>query len=270
MRLKKIILISSCDALANLACSDLFEENGFYYVAGVIQTKITFPDKLWLLRRAVSQGGLFYALYMQAEHFGAKIINFRLSKELSGIIENVKCRNLPIIKSFNVNSEECIKFAVELDVDVVLSVRPVQIFRKEFIQSVGKIVNIHCSKLPSYGGIGAILQALANRERFLGCSAHEVPDESIDSGNVVCQSLLKVESGKSVFYHTVKLWLLARNVISDALRLCAQDNIERKEQVKGSYYSWPNKDALHRLHREGRQMINLRDMIRAYDYFINF
>lgn len=261
MALKRILLVSRCDALANLACSRLFDANEYYVVVGVIQTKIKFTHKLKLLKKAMTQGAFFYVLYMITEIYGTEALNFLYCKEKKGIIKRVKCNNLPIIKTYNINSDKCKQFASELNSDLILSVRPDHIFRLPLIRSVPKTLNLHCSKLPHYRGIGGVLQALANNEDILGCSVHEVQDESIDSGRIVFQDLLLIEPKRSVFYHSLKLYLLAQKVIHQSLILSAKNDIKKsKQKGNGSYYSWPRRDVLHKLRAKGRRMIKWNDL----------
>ena len=63
----------------------------------------------------------------------------------------------------------------------------------------GRIINIHPSLLPKYGGRGfhgmKVHEAvLANREVISGCTVHHV-DEGIDTGEIIEKMAVKVEAG---------------------------------------------------------------------------
>ena len=55
----------------------------------------------------------------------------------------------------------------------------------------GKIINIHPSLLPKYKGLNTHFRALANKNKFAGCTVHYVT-EKLDSGKIIMQKKIKV------------------------------------------------------------------------------
>jgi len=73
-----------------------------------------------------------------------------------------------------------------------------KILSKDFIQKFnGKIINIHPSLLPKYKGLNTHRRAIANKDKFVGCTVHYVT-EKLDSGKIIMQKKIKVTAKDSV------------------------------------------------------------------------
>ena len=67
-----------------------------------------------------------------------------------------------------------------------------KIISKDFIKKFdGKIINIHPSLLPKYKGLNTHYRAIANKDKFAGCTVHYVT-EKLDSGKIIMQKKIKV------------------------------------------------------------------------------
>ena len=67
-----------------------------------------------------------------------------------------------------------------------------RILSKDFIKKFdGKIINIHPSLLPKYKGLNTHLRAIANKDKFAGCTVHYVT-EKLDSGKIIMQKKIKI------------------------------------------------------------------------------
>jgi phosphoribosylglycinamide formyltransferase-1 len=67
-----------------------------------------------------------------------------------------------------------------------------KIISKDFIKKFdGKIINIHPSLLPKYKGLNTHYRAIANKDKFAGCTVHYVT-EKLDSGKIIMQRKIKV------------------------------------------------------------------------------
>ncbi len=67
-----------------------------------------------------------------------------------------------------------------------------KILSKSFIKKFkGKILNIHPSLLPKYKGLNTHIRALANNEKFSGCTVHFV-NNRLDSGKIIMQKRVKI------------------------------------------------------------------------------
>ena len=264
---KKVILISSFDALASLSCSNLFSKSNDFSIIGAVKINIPFKKRFQLSAKAIRSGSFFYLPYIFLEQtlpkFIFKIHHLRrpASMKVADLEKLCEENKVPIYSTSNLNSLETIRCIKNLNPDLILSVRPVQILRSLFISSCPPIVNLHCSLLPNYRGIGGILQSLAAGEPYLGCSVHQITSEEVDRGPIWAQTKFKAHSGKSVFFHTFLLFRQARFTIDEAVR-----NIFSGEKplpnTNGSLFSWPDKSTYFKLRKNGRNMINLVDILR--------
>ena len=80
-----------------------------------------------------------------------------------------------------------------------------KILSKNFIKKFdGKIINIHPSLLPKYKGLNTHRRAIANKDKFTGCTIHYV-NEKLDSGKIIMQKKIKVSSRDNVASLTKKV-----------------------------------------------------------------
>jgi methionyl-tRNA formyltransferase len=74
----------------------------------------------------------------------------------------------------------------DVPVDIAFSVFYDHILDEEFIESCGRVLNLHNSPLPRYRGVSPINWALRNEEPSHGVTIHEITP-GIDSGPIVAQ-----------------------------------------------------------------------------------
>ena len=73
-----------------------------------------------------------------------------------------------------------------------------KILSKNFIKKFdGKIMNIHPSLLPKYKGLNTHYKAIANKDKFAGCTVHYVT-EKLDSGKIIMQKKIKIAAKDNV------------------------------------------------------------------------
>jgi len=78
------------------------------------------------------------------------------------------------------------------EVDLVVLAGFMRVLKEPFLRAfAGRIVNIHPSLLPSFPGLAAWEQALAQGVRVTGCTVHFV-DAGVDSGPIIGQQTVPV------------------------------------------------------------------------------
>jgi len=253
----RVVLISSCDRLADIACAGLFKGSSRLALAGVVRTQLRASTRWRLVRTAVREGALFYVGYMFLE---MTLPAFRTGRGEGGRVLEVAARaDAPVHVTSSVNDEETIAFVDGLAPDVVLSVRPGTIFRQRLIDAVPPIVNLHCSLLPDFRGIGGVLQALAAGSATLGCSVHFVPDEQVDRGDIAAQLEMSVTPARSVYYHTLGLYGRGPEALRRAVT-SVREGSAATASVGGSYFSWPDRSTLRQLRARGHRLVEWRDL----------
>jgi phosphoribosylglycinamide formyltransferase 1 len=141
---------------------------------------------------------------MLAEQAKGKLKNV----EFVGLVSDKDClamdraeaANVPgfIIHSEISNFHECLlKTVKELSPDLICLVGWMKILRADFCAEFkNKILNVHPSLLPKYGGImdySVHAEVLKNRETETGMTIHLVTAE-VDAGPIICQKSVKVDS----------------------------------------------------------------------------
>lgn len=119
---------------------------------------------------------------------------------------------IPTFTGQNVNSEESIRNLLEIKPDYIIVSSFDQIIKMEVISlpSLG-IVNFHPSLLPKYRGPNPISWVLINGEKQTGLTIHRLT-EGIDSGNVLYQERLEIDSTDHLGSLYNKLSILAESM----------------------------------------------------------
>ena len=114
----------------------------------------------------------------------AKGINFAKNKKINNKIFSFKNK----IRDEN----KILSFLKNRDVTLICLAGFMRILSKNFIKKFsGKILNIHPSLLPKYKGLNTHIRALANNDKFSGCTVHFVNDR-LDSGKIIMQKKVKI------------------------------------------------------------------------------
>ena len=156
------------------------------------------------------------------------------------------------------NNKKSIQFIEDIDHDVVLSLRPGQIFGSEFISAAQRILNIHCAKLPNYRGMGSVLQTLAAGDAQTFISFHLIENEELDNGPIVLQKKVNINPTQSLFGVTATLYRMASTQLVEALHKLSNSS-EFLTQSGGNLYSWPGKEPLVAIKKQGRSLVSLDD-----------
>ena len=95
--------------------------------------------------------------------------------------------------------------------DLIVSIRYGAIFKAPVIAvpPLG-ILNLHAGILPAYRGVIATFRALMAGEKEIGCTLHYMTDGTIDTGAIVSQVRIPVDSRSSLFKHVLSLYPVGR------------------------------------------------------------
>jgi methionyl-tRNA formyltransferase len=140
--------------------------------------------------------------------------------------------------------------------DLVVSVSCPQLFRPALI-SLPKsgLVNVHGAILPEYRGVLPAFWMLANGESRAGVSVHFV-DEGIDTGDVCGQEVFEILPGESLDAFLRRSKRVAADLVVKVIDAFARGAVSRRpiDARNGSYYSWPDREAVARFRARGRRV----------------
>ena len=156
----------------------------------------------------------------------------------------------------DVNAEGFLGELRVLDPDVIVSVSCPQIFRQSLIELPRKgILNIHGAILPQYRGVMPSFWMLANGEKQAGVSIYFV-NEQIDAGDLCGQRVFDIRPDDTLDGFLRRSKTIAAELLLEVLERLEQGTLGRTplDLSDGSYYSWPDKEAVKSFRAAGRRL----------------
>jgi methionyl-tRNA formyltransferase len=165
-------------------------------------------------------------------------------------------RHVPHAVVADVNSPAFLDQLRGLECDLLVSVSCPQIFKAPLIELPPQgILNIHGAILPHYRGVLPSFWMLANGERRAGVSIYFV-NEAIDAGEVAGLRIFDILPDDTLDSFLRRSKAHAADLLLDVLRRMDDGTVERRplDLAAGSYYSWPDRDAVDRFRAAGRRI----------------
>jgi methionyl-tRNA formyltransferase len=156
----------------------------------------------------------------------------------------------------DINAEKFLGRLREAGTDLIVSVSCPQIFKKPLIElpQLG-CLNIHGAILPQYRGVLPSFWMLANKEKNAGVSIYYV-NEKIDAGELCAQHIFEILPGESLDNFITRSKAIAAELLIEVLGKIEEGTITRSplNLDDGSYYSWPDKEAVKRFQSSGHRL----------------
>lgn len=172
--------------------------------------------------------------------------------------------NIPFLKTKNINNKLISEKIKNAQPDIIISVSMNQVVGEEILKipRFGSI-NIHCAPLPRYRGMSPYIWILANSEKNSAATIHYM-EKGLDEGDIIEQVLvpvLKKDTAFNLFSRCCNeassiLPKTIDNIFSKSLKTTIQD------ESKKSYYSWPDKDCVQRLRKNGFKLFKINDFFK--------
>ena len=146
--------------------------------------------------------------------------------DLKTLVESHGIKFIDQSKLAKVEAEaEISKLITELEIDLVVLARYMQILTKEFCEKMyGRIINIHHSFLPGFKGAKPYHQAHARGVKIIGATAHFVTPD-LDEGPIIDQDVAHVTHASTPEDLIATGRDIERRVLSRAVRDFADDRI---------------------------------------------
>jgi len=153
----------------------------------------------------------------------------------------------------DVNDPAFLELLRRAETELIVSVSCPQIFKRPLIDlpSAG-CLNIHGAILPAYRGVMPSFWMLANGESTAGVSIFFVNDD-IDAGDLCGQQTFEVRPAESLDGFVRRSKAIAAELLLEVLSQI-DDGVVRRVPLDtegGSYYSWPDRAAVHRFRQSG-------------------
>lgn len=165
-------------------------------------------------------------------------------------------RNVPCSIVADVNGPEFLDELRKLEPDLIISVNCPQLFKAPLIGLPKKgILNLHDSILPQYRGVMPSFWMMANGETEAGVSIYYF-DEAIDASDLCGQREFTIHRDETLDRLLHRSKKIAAELLLDTLRRIRKGKVNRHrlDLLKGSCYSWPDKEAVQQFRARGRKV----------------
>jgi len=164
------------------------------------------------------------------------------------------------IETGDINSSAYITTLKALDIDVVLSISPPQLFGKDLLNLPNKVcLNAHGTLLPRHRGVFGSWWMLFNGDTEIGTTIHTMV-EKLDAGEIVWQKEIPMPKNATQYaiaYHTKKIMSEGLVEILDKLSLQSLESIQSPYQE--SYHRAPSKEQGKSFHKQGLRVVTFKN-----------
>jgi methionyl-tRNA formyltransferase len=163
------------------------------------------------------------------------------------------------IKEFttdDINSSVYLSKLKGLNIDVILSISPPQLFEKELLNLPKRAcLNAHGTLLPRHRGVFGSWWMLFEGDNEIGTTIHTMVDK-LDAGDIVWQKEIPMPESPTQYaiaYHTKKI--MAVGLVETLDQLNGQDLDVIKSPYKKSYHRAPSKQQGKSFHKKGLRVV---------------
>ncbi len=163
----------------------------------------------------------------------------------------VQCQSIE-----DVNSQQFLDQLKERGIDLIVSVSCPQIFKSQLMEvPILGCLNIHGAILPQYRGVLPSFWMLANGEKKAGVSIFFMTEE-IDGGDLCGQRVFDILPDESLDKFLKRSKKISSELLIEVFSDIQRETVSRRplDISKGSYYSWPDKEAVQRFRNRGRSI----------------
>lgn len=176
-----------------------------------------------------------------------------------------KRNNMNCICTADINKREIVQQIKSANPDLIISVSMNQIVKKQILEvPPRRCVNVHCAPLPRYGGMSPYVWALANNEDHSAATIHYM-DEGLDTGDIIIQEKVMVVKNDSAFALFYRCCRRASALLVKIVDMVEAGTVSSYKQdlSKKTYFSWPTKQCVKDLRKNGYRLAKVSDFTRA-------
>lgn len=193
------------------------------------------------------------------------------SCELTGFPALAECLQGRLGELNTINEPEGMALFAESAPDLVLSIR-YGVILKEPVLAIPKhgVLNLHSGRLPDYKGVMATFWALLNDEKTIGTTLHSIDDSTIDTGRIIAETSMPVDSSRSYLWHVLQLYRDGCKAMTEAVEvITAEGDLDaRPQQSGGNYFSFPTQADLDEFSDKGWRLFDNEDVINVFRRFL--
>ncbi|MBW8014699.1 MAG: hypothetical protein FVQ82_00805 [Planctomycetes bacterium] len=160
-------------------------------------------------------------------------------------VKNV-CRqfDMPYMYCDDLNSKEFLDHCRQLNIDLIASVSPSQIFKEDLINLPKHgCINIHTAKLPKYKGLYPTYWAMAHGDKTLGISIHYI-EKGIDTGKIIVSYEVEIPPAATMDQMLTLTKIRGAELLLNAVDTIASGQVQAEyAHGEGSYFSFPTRES---------------------------
>jgi len=182
--------------------------------------------------------------------------SLKRSCELAGV---------PYVMTADVNSPEILALLREHDIDLIVSFYYDQILKSEIISIPEHgVINFHPGILPDCRGLFPVIFSALRNNGVFGMTAHDIQDETIDTGPILAQTILEIPDTRSILKLDLAVTHAGVKLFREVIRNLPQLRRRSQSQTGGNYYSYPTRSDLHELKTLGYYLTSTKDFVVHY------
>jgi len=245
----RILIITEQDEFyLPLSVDCLLRNLGEEVVKVVCARNPLLPGKLATARKFYGAFGLLPIFLQGLRLVRAKVLDsfprLNFSDRYYSVKRVCEAHNTPYSYAQNINAPDFLQHCRELNIDLIASVSPTQIFKDALI-SLPKhgCINIHTAKLPKYRGLYPTYWAMACGEKTVGVSIHYI-EKGIDTGRIILQDEVDIPQGITLDYMLTVTKTRGAELMIQAIQQIEQGTVDAHYvKGEGSYFSFPTQDS---------------------------
>lgn len=177
---------------------------------------------------------------------------------------------LPITVLNQINSEAGLAALSASAPDLIICLRYGGILKDQAIAIPGHgVINLHSGLLPAYRGVMATFRALLHGETTIGTTLHYISDGSIDTGDIIGTTRMRVTEGRSYLWHVLQLYPAACELLATTVDQISagQIPVRQTQPAGGHYYSFPGQADLDAFLQTGHSLYavsEITEIARSY------
>lgn len=164
------------------------------------------------------------------------------------------------IETDDINSPFYLTKLRALEIDVVLSISPPQLFGKDLLNIPKKAcLNAHGTLLPRHRGVFGSWWMLFDGDKEIGTTIHTMV-EKLDAGEIVWQREIPMPERATQYaiaYHTKKI--MSEGLVETLNKLNKQELVSIAAPYKESYHRAPSKEQGENFHKRGLRVVTFKN-----------
>jgi methionyl-tRNA formyltransferase len=146
--------------------------------------------------------------------------------------------------------------------DLIISIRHMTILKENVIDLPHYgVINLHSGNLPSYQGVMASFWAMLQEENSLATTLHCIDDAKIDTGAIIEQSMVNLQTDKSYLWNVLNLYDSGcKSILRTIGKMGNGNSVDcAKQNGPANYFSYPKQSDIDQFNKLGWRLFDLTD-----------